>query len=210
MTTTSSSMSSVRPCPSEQPHAVRPDAVAGEEAVEICRQVCDGAVTGVEERAGRGPADRDTVEDGAAILGVDHAPRIGTASSDWLRDSQGHTDDVDLDPLIHGWNAGRTKRFVIGEALTPSTRFAIRARRYASLRVLSHEALKPSMQVRGHFGRSGIKTSSPLSSTLSSTIINSSSETINKSWLICGVSWPMRMPSIRTSTTDRLGRLRSS
>ena len=107
-------MSSVRPCLSEQPHGLRPDAVKGEEAVEIRRQVCDGAVTGVEERASRGPADPDTVEDGAAILGVDHAPRIGIASSDGLRDSRGDADDVDLDPPIHGWNAGRTKRFAIG------------------------------------------------------------------------------------------------
>jgi hypothetical protein len=61
--------------------------VKGEEAVEIRRQVRDDAVTGIEQRASRGPADSDTVEDGAAILGVDHAPRIGTASSDWLRDS---------------------------------------------------------------------------------------------------------------------------
>jgi len=107
-------MSSVRPCLPEQPYDLRPDAVKGEEAVEIRRRVRDDAVTGIEERASRGPADSDTVEDGAAILGVDHAPRIGTASSDWLRDSRGHTDDVDLDPPIHGWNAGRTKRFVIG------------------------------------------------------------------------------------------------
>jgi hypothetical protein len=42
-----------------------------------------------------------------------------------------------------------------GEALTPSTRFGIRA----SFRVLSSEALKPSTQLRGHFGRSGTKTS---------------------------------------------------
>jgi hypothetical protein len=84
-------MNSVRPCLPEQPHGLRPDAVEGEEAVEIRRQVCDGAVTGVEERAGRGPADPDTVEDGAAILGVDHAPRIGTSSSDWHPDSRGGT-----------------------------------------------------------------------------------------------------------------------
>ena len=96
-------MGSVRPCLPEQPHGLRPDAVKGEEAVEIRRQVRDGAVTGVEERASRGPADLDTVEGGAAILGVDHAPRIGTASSDWLRDSRGYTDDVDLDPPIHGF-----------------------------------------------------------------------------------------------------------
>jgi hypothetical protein len=38
--------------------------------------------------------DPDTVEDGAAILGVDHAPRIGTASCDWLRDSRRHADVV--------------------------------------------------------------------------------------------------------------------
>jgi hypothetical protein len=81
-----SSMRSVRPCLPEQPHGLRPDAVKGEEAVEIRRQV--RAVTGVEERASRGPADPDTVEDGAAILGVDHAPRIGTSSRDWLRDSR--------------------------------------------------------------------------------------------------------------------------
>jgi hypothetical protein len=62
--------------------------VKGEESVEIPRQVRDGAVADVEERASRGPADPDTVEDGAAILGVDHAPRIGTSSRDRLRDSQ--------------------------------------------------------------------------------------------------------------------------
>ena len=89
-----SPMRSVRPCLPEQPYGRRPDAVKGEEAVEIRRQVCDGAVTGVDERASRGPADPDTVEDGAAILGVDHAPRIGNASSDWLRDSRGHIDAV--------------------------------------------------------------------------------------------------------------------
>jgi hypothetical protein len=80
--------------------------VKGEEAVEIRGQVRDDAVTGIEERASRGPADPDTVEDGAAILGVDHAPRIGTTSSDWLGDSRGHPDAVDLDPPIYGWNAG--------------------------------------------------------------------------------------------------------
>jgi len=107
-------MSSVRPCLPEQSHSLRPDAVKGEEAVEIRRQVRDDAVTGIEERASRGPADLDTVEDGAAILGVDHAPRIGTTSSDWLGDSRGHPDAVDLDPPIYGWNARRTKRIVIG------------------------------------------------------------------------------------------------
>jgi hypothetical protein len=56
----------------------------GEEAVEIRRPLCDGAVTGVEERASRGAADPDTVEDGVTILGVDHAPRISTPSSDCL------------------------------------------------------------------------------------------------------------------------------
>src|SRR3981189_3709269 len=66
MTTTSSCMSSVRPCLPEQPHGLRPDAVKAEEAVEIRRQVCEGAVIGVEECASRGPADPDTVEDGAA------------------------------------------------------------------------------------------------------------------------------------------------
>ncbi|MDT5330980.1 MAG: hypothetical protein QOF31_2277, partial [Mycobacterium sp.] len=85
-----SSIGSVRPCLPEQLHGLRPGAVKGEEAVEIRRQVCDGAVTGVEQRASRGPADPDTVEDGTTILGVDHAPRIGTSSSDWLRDSRGH------------------------------------------------------------------------------------------------------------------------
>jgi hypothetical protein len=82
-----SSIGSVRPCLPEQPHGLRPDAVKGEETVEIRRQVRDGAVTGVEERSSRRPADLDTVEDGAAILGVDHAPRIGSSSGDWLRDS---------------------------------------------------------------------------------------------------------------------------
>ncbi len=62
----------------------------GEEAVDG-GQVRDGAVTGVEERASRGPTDPDTGEDGAAIGGIDHAPRIG------------HVDDVDLDPPIYGW-----------------------------------------------------------------------------------------------------------
>lgn len=95
-------MSSVRPCLPEQPHGLRPDAVKGEEAVEVRRQVCDGAVTGVEERASRGPAYPDTVEDGPAILAVNHATRIGTASGDWARDSRGHTGDVDLAPPIHG------------------------------------------------------------------------------------------------------------
>ena len=103
MSLTESSTSSARPCLPEQFHGLRPDAVQGQEAVVVGRQVCDGAVTGVEERASRGPADPDTVEDGAAILGVDHGPRIGTPSSDWLRDSRGHTDGVDLDPPIHGW-----------------------------------------------------------------------------------------------------------
>jgi hypothetical protein len=51
-------------------------------------------VSGVDERASCRPADPDTVEDGAAILGVDHAPRIGNASSDWLRDSRGHIDVI--------------------------------------------------------------------------------------------------------------------
>jgi hypothetical protein len=75
---------SVRPCLTEQSHGLRPDAVKGEEAVEIRRQVGDGAVTGVDERASRGPTDPDTVKVGAAILGV-HAPRIGTSSRDWLQ-----------------------------------------------------------------------------------------------------------------------------
>jgi len=61
----------------------------GEEAVEIRGQVCEGPVTGVDQRTGRGPADPDAVEDGATILGVDHAPRIGTRSSEWLRDPRG-------------------------------------------------------------------------------------------------------------------------
>jgi len=51
--------------------------------------VRDSAVTRVAECASRGPTDPDIVEDGTAILGVDHAPRIGTPSSDWLRDSRG-------------------------------------------------------------------------------------------------------------------------
>ena len=55
MSLTESSISSVRPCLPEQSHGLRADAVQGQEAVEIRRQVCDGAVTGVEERAmGRG------------------------------------------------------------------------------------------------------------------------------------------------------------
>jgi hypothetical protein len=83
-----SSICSVRPCLPEQPRGLRPDAVQGEEAVEIRRQVRDGAVTGVEERTSRGPADPDTVEDGAAIPGVDHAPRIGTSPTDWLRNAR--------------------------------------------------------------------------------------------------------------------------
>ena len=53
----------------------------GEELIEICGQIREGSVTGVDERAGRGPADPDTVEDGAAVRGVGHAPRIGNASS---------------------------------------------------------------------------------------------------------------------------------
>ena len=69
MTTTSSLMSSVRPCLPEQPHGLRPDAVKGEEAVEIRRQVRDRAVTRIEERASRGPADPDTVEDGPRSSG---------------------------------------------------------------------------------------------------------------------------------------------
>jgi hypothetical protein len=81
----------------EQSHGLRHDAVKGEEAIEIRRR-----------------ADPDSVEDGAAILGVDHAPRIGNASSDWFRDSRGHADAVDLDPPIYGWNARRMKPFVIG------------------------------------------------------------------------------------------------
>jgi hypothetical protein len=68
--------------------------VKGEKPVEIRRQVRDGAVAGVEESASRGPAEPDTIEDGAAIVGLDHAPRIGTSSNDWIRDSRVHTDDV--------------------------------------------------------------------------------------------------------------------
>jgi hypothetical protein len=93
-------MSSVRPCLLERPHGLRPDTVKREEAVEIRGKVRDGEVTGVE--------------DGAAIVGVDHAPRIGTASSNWLSDARVHTDRVDLDPSIYGWNARRMKRIVIG------------------------------------------------------------------------------------------------
>jgi hypothetical protein len=131
-------------------HFQAASAVKGEGAIEIRRQVCDGAVTGVEERASRGPADPDTVEDGAAILGVDHAPRIGTSSSDWLRDARGHSDDVDRDPPIHGWNAGRTKRFGIGGGVDAvDTLCSSRT----SLRVLSREAPKPSMQLRRRFFR---------------------------------------------------------
>jgi hypothetical protein len=74
--------------------------VKREEAVEIRGKVRDGEVTGVEERASRRPPDPDSVEDGAAILGFDHSPRIGTASSNWLSDARVHTDRVDLDPSI--------------------------------------------------------------------------------------------------------------
>src|SRR6478735_10951161 len=61
MITTSSSTGSVRPRLPQQPHGLRPDAVKGGEPVEIGGQVVDGAVTGVEESACRGPADPDTV-----------------------------------------------------------------------------------------------------------------------------------------------------
>jgi hypothetical protein len=57
----------------EQAHGTRAHAVKGEEVVEIRRQVRDRAVTGVEERASRGSADPDTVEDGSAIFVVRHA-----------------------------------------------------------------------------------------------------------------------------------------
>ncbi len=89
-------MRSVRPCLPEQPYGRRPDAVQREETVAIRREVRDGVVTGVDERASRGASDSETVEDGAAILGVDHAPRIGNASSDWPRDSRGHIQLVSL------------------------------------------------------------------------------------------------------------------
>src|SRR5258705_9027100 len=100
MTTMSSSTSSVRPCLLEQAQGLRPDTVKREKAVEIRGKVRDGEVTGVEERAGRGPPDPDSVEDRAAIVGVDHAPRIGTASRNWLSDARVHTDRVNLDPSI--------------------------------------------------------------------------------------------------------------
>ena len=58
MSLTESSISSV----------LRPDAVKGEGAVG--------------EPASRGAADPDTAEDGATIVGVNHAPRISTPSSD--------------------------------------------------------------------------------------------------------------------------------
>jgi hypothetical protein len=77
--------------------------VEREEAVEIRGKVRDGEVTGVEERAGRGAPDADSVEDGTAIVGVDHAPRIGTALSNWLSDARVHIDRVDLDrPTLGG------------------------------------------------------------------------------------------------------------
>jgi pimeloyl-ACP methyl ester carboxylesterase len=95
MTTTSSSMRSVRPCLPEQPHSLGPDAVKGE-AVEIRRQVRDGAVTGVEERQSRvgrsgyrrrrDPRGRPSAEDRHSVDG-------------WPRDSRGRADDVDLDLL---------------------------------------------------------------------------------------------------------------
>ena len=53
----------------------------GEEAAEIRGQLRDGVVTGVDERAGRGPADPDTVEDGSAILGAFKV--IRDAAEDW-------------------------------------------------------------------------------------------------------------------------------
>jgi len=81
-------MSSVRACLAEQPYGFRPDAVKGEKSVEIRGQVRDGAVAGVEESASRRPAEPDTIEDGAAIVGLEHAPRIGTSSNNLLRDSR--------------------------------------------------------------------------------------------------------------------------
>jgi hypothetical protein len=65
----------------EQSHGTRANAVKGEEAVEVGRQVRDDAVTGVEERASRGTADPDPVEDGSAICCAAHASRISTSSS---------------------------------------------------------------------------------------------------------------------------------
>jgi hypothetical protein len=73
---------SVRPCLPEQSHGLRPDAVQSKESVEIRRQARDGAVTGLEKRASCGPADPDTVEDGTAIPGLDHALRISTPLTD--------------------------------------------------------------------------------------------------------------------------------
>jgi hypothetical protein len=70
-------MTSVRLCLPEQTHGLRPDAVKGEELIEIGGQIREGVVPGIEERAGRGSADLDTVEDGAAVCGIGHAPRIG-------------------------------------------------------------------------------------------------------------------------------------
>jgi hypothetical protein len=63
----------------EETHGARPDAVKGEELRDIGGEVREGAVTGIEECAGRWSADSDAVEDGATILGVGHPPRIGTA-----------------------------------------------------------------------------------------------------------------------------------
>ncbi len=48
-----------------------------EQRFEIRRQIRKGAVTGVDKRAGCGPADSDAVEDGASVRGFGHPPRIG-------------------------------------------------------------------------------------------------------------------------------------
>src|SRR5258705_2346454 len=53
MTTTSSLMSSTGPCLPEQPHGARPNAVKGEELPEVGGQIREGAVAGIEQRAGR-------------------------------------------------------------------------------------------------------------------------------------------------------------
>jgi hypothetical protein len=72
----------------EETRSLRPDAVKREKLVEICWQIREGAVAGVQKRTGRGSADPDTVKDGAAVHGFGHAPRIGIASRSRLSDAR--------------------------------------------------------------------------------------------------------------------------
>ncbi len=80
-------MGSVFPCLRQQAHSLRPDAVQGEECIEIRGQIPKAAIVGVDEGTCSGPADPDAVEDGAAVLGVGHPPRISNASSSGLSDA---------------------------------------------------------------------------------------------------------------------------